>query len=350
MVKSSSQAVPAAAFALAGASGESSMSKTVAKGLRPTTKLASTRTRANAENGSRRHTTTERAACAMSKEFIKLITPPLLVKLLQRLRDGARTASGVEWEYIPEGWKYAETHPAVKGWNVQDILETYKRKWPKFVNVARGTAPLGIAHESELASQTDMISHNTIMSFAYVVALAAHRAEKLSMLDWGGGMGHYCVLTQSLLPGVEIDYHCKDVPMLAEYGAQLLPDQHFYTDEACLGQKYDLVMASTSLHYTQDWQRLLAGLAAAARRYLYIANLPVVVDASSFVFVQRPYAYGYNTEYLAWCLNSKQFMDCAESLGLGLVREFIYGHRPLIHNAPEQNEYRGYLFRPARAG
>jgi hypothetical protein len=132
--------------------------------------------------------------------------------------------------------------------------------------------------------------------------------------------------------------------LIPEYGGQLFPEQHFYADESCLERTYDFVMASTSLHYSQDWQTLLQQLAGATRNYLYIANLPTVKRVSSFVFLQRPYHYGYNTEYLAWCLNRTEFLRTAECAGLTLAREFIYGHEPLIRGAPEQNMYRGYLF------
>lgn len=283
------------------------------------------------------------------KEFVKLFIPPVAVGLLRRVRawvKGTGTAQGrVEWEYIPEGWAYARTHPEVKGWNVQDVLETYKRKWPKFVAMVEGTGPLGVAHESNLVTNADIGSHNTIMAFAYALALAARHKDTLSMLDWGGGIGHYCLLAQVLLPDVHIEYHCKDVPLLAEYGAQLFPDQHFYADESWLERTYDFVMASASLHYSEDWQQVLTGLAKAAEGYLYVTSLPTVLQVPSFVFVQRPYAYGYNTEYLGWCLNKDEFLRCTETVGLKLVREFIVGYKPFIHFASEQNEYRGFLFR-----
>ena len=210
--------------------------------------------------------------------------------------------------------------------------------------MVEGTGPLGVAHESDLTTNTDINSHNTIMSFAYAVALAAHRLESLSMLDWGGGIGHYYLLARSLLPNVRIDYHCKDVPVLAEYGAQLFPEQHFYTDESCLERTYDFVTASASLHYTEDWQTLLAALAEATRGYLYVTRLPTVLQAPSFVFIQRPYAYGYNTEFLGWCLNRASFLSEAEESGLTVVREFVIAERPSIANAPEQCQYRGFLF------
>lgn len=157
------------------------------------------------------------------------------------------------------------------------------------------------------------------------------------------------MLAQALLPGVEIEYHCKDVPLLCDYGAQLFPQQHFYADERCLERSYDFVIASTSMHYTEGWQTLLRRLAGATASYLYIANLPTVQQAPSFVFVQRPYQYGYDTEYLAWCLNRTEFLHTAEQAGVQLLREFVYGHQPVIWGAPEQNTYRGYLLQAPKA-
>ena len=67
------------------------------------------------------------------KEMIRLVTPPVFTHLAKWLQRGHQSC--IEWEYIPEGWAYAEKHPEVKGWNVQDVLEAYKRKWPKFVEI-----------------------------------------------------------------------------------------------------------------------------------------------------------------------------------------------------------------------
>ena len=284
------------------------------------------------------------------KATLRDLTPPILWRAVRKLRavlvgEDHSEPKAREWEYIPEGWSYARTHPEVKGWNVQDVLETYKQKWPRFVTMVQGTGPLGVAHESDLATNADIHSHNTMMAFAYALALAARHKDALSMLDWGGGIGHYYLLAQALLPDVRIEYHCKDVPLLAEYGARLFPDQRFYADESCLERTYDFVLASASLHYSEDWRRVLAGLARATGGYLYITRLPTVAQAPSYVFIQRPYAYGYNTEYLGWCLNKAEFLAEASRLGLTLVREFVIGEQPPIVNAPGPCQYRGFLFR-----
>jgi len=208
------------------------------------------------------------------KASVGLFIPPIFIQLARRLRlfqmIHLTKRPLIEWEYIPEGWAYAQNHSEVKGWNVQDILETYKQKWPKFVDMVQGTGPLGISHESTLPSNEDIYSHNTIMSFAYAITLAARKQESLSMFDWGGGIGHYFVLTQSLLPDMKIEYHCKDVPVLVKYGKQLFPEQHFYTDESCFKRTYNFVMASGSMHFAEDWRGLLASLTNATKGYIYI--------------------------------------------------------------------------------
>ncbi len=281
------------------------------------------------------------------KHVLREVVPPAAWRVMRELR-GHRAGSGGhaarEWEYVPEGWAYAQAHPEARGWDVEEIRDVYARKWPRFRALVQGTAPLGVAHESDLVSNEDLVSHNAVMGFGYVLALAARNRQSVSLLDWGGGIGHYYLISQALFPDLAVDYHCKDARALAEYGAEVLPEGHFYHDESCLAGSYDLVMASTSLHYTENWQPLVRALAQSARSYLYVTGLPTVRAAASFVFVQRPYAYGYNTEYLGWCLNRDEFLSCAALADVTLVREFVVGLKPPVHNAPEQVVYRGFLF------
>jgi putative methyltransferase (TIGR04325 family) len=252
-----------------------------------------------------------------------------------------------ERECLPEGWSYAETHQVVRGWEVDGICDIYRQKWPEFVSMLEGPGPLGFHHESEdLRHDTDLYSHNLAMSYGYVLGLTARDKEKISILDFGGGIGHYYLLAKALLPGVDIDYHCRDLSKMTALGKELLPDQQFYDNDKCFDRKYDLVLAIGSLQYNKNWREVFTRLAGVTTRYLYIARLGVVSHADSFVFIQRPYQKGYNTEFLAWCLNSKDILDCAHESKLVLVREFDYGDCDPIPNAPENHRERGYLFTP----
>src|SRR5690606_13940299 len=106
--------------------------------------------------------------------------------------------------------------------------------------------------------------------------------------------------------------------------------------------------ASCSIHYSEDWQKVVTQLASASHSYLYITRLPIVHHAASFVVVQRPYLHGYDTEYLCWFLNREEFLRYMRDLKMDLVREFLIQEKPDVTGAPEEGEYRGYLF--ARRG
>jgi putative methyltransferase (TIGR04325 family) len=285
---------------------------------------------------------------------LRNVTPPFLFSLLREARDGLRRRRRAEliiWEHVPEGWDRERHDPEVKGWDVEAVGRAYAAKWPSFRRALEGSGPLGIYHEVPLGHDVvrdDYDSHNTVMSFAYVLALTAQTKDAISLLDWGGGLGHYSLIAQALLPDVEIEYHCKEVPAICVVGRELQPDVTFHDGDGWRGRTYDLVMASNSLQYSRDWKITLTALREATASYLYVTRLPVVLDAPTFLVVQRPYRQGYATEYLSWALNRDAFLEGAEGGGCELIREFLLGDRFLAKGAPEEARSRGFLFRPAR--
>ena len=225
------------------------------------------------------------------------------------------------------------------------MVATQLAGWPAFVQSVEAPAPFGVSNEAVNMTELDFGFHNTVMSFGYVLARTGHGRSRLSILDWGGGIGHYYLYARALLPEVELDYHCRDLPRFATAGRGVLPRATFHDrDETALSQAYDLVLASSSLHYSKDWRADLAKLASVSGGYLYVTRQPFVDTASSFVVVQRPHRYGYLTEYPGWFLNRGEFLTAADELGLELLREFLIAERPVVPGAPEQADYRGFLF------
>jgi putative methyltransferase (TIGR04325 family) len=291
-----------------------------------------------------------------AKWLLKAVTPPILllgakwaaIALGLRKREQGHTPpegltqpetpeAPTEWEYVPEGWA-RET----KGWSVDAVARAYRDKWPAYLAAIAAPSPLGVHHETAEITRDDAGAHNMLVSFAYVLALAAGERDRISVLDWGGGLGHYYALGRSAVPGVDLEYHVRETPAVVAQGREVVPDVIFREDDSCFERKYDLVVASGSLHYESDWRALLARLAAAAGRWLYVARVPVALASESFVVLQRAHAYGYDTEYLGWVLNRAELI---RSAGLPLAREFLLDARFSADGAPETPvEHRSFLF------
>jgi putative methyltransferase (TIGR04325 family) len=244
-----------------------------------------------------------------------------------------------EWEYVPEGFARE-----VPGWDVEGVAAAERQKWPAFLEAVETAATIGVNHEGSVVEVDDYPTHNLLITFGFVLALAARGRSRLRVLDWGGGLGHYYVLARRLLPELELEYCCKDVPALAAAGRELLPDVEFTSDDAVLERRFDLVFASGSLQYAEDWHAQLAALGAAAESHLYVTRLPVALGVPSFTVVQRPHAHGYPTEYVGWVVNRNEFLGAADDAGLALREEFLVMAWFSAAGAPEDPVgHRGFL-------
>jgi putative methyltransferase (TIGR04325 family) len=297
------------------------------------------------------------------KWLVKAFTPPIIILGVKTalIRLGLRRPDEPppppepvvpepepEWEFVPEGWARTAGDPRVKGWDVTAVGAAYREKWPGFVHAIEGARPLGVYHEvaaGEDMTGEDPAAHNLVLSFAYVAALAAHAKDRLVFLDWGGGLGHYGEIARAVLP-VEVDYHCKEVDAVVTAAREARVDGRFVSDDSWRDRSYDLVLASGSLQYAEDWRAQLADLAAVCSGYLFVTRLPYARTTPSFHVLQRAYRYGYETEYVGWVVNRTELLECAAELGLELERELVLDAWLSAAGAPEDPiGHRGFLFK-----
>jgi len=279
------------------------------------------------------------------------LLPPLLVPAVRRLRDTLlRKERRAPWQYAPEGWQNLGT-----GWNDTIVEERYRAVWRGWLEAVSGAGPLGVDYfralrgfEGSPPGSVDRElawAHNGVMSYAYALSAATRMRTQLSIFDWGGGVGQFFQLSQALVPGVEIDYHAKDVPVLARLGREINPAVTFYADdESWVGGRFDLVSSISAFQFERDWSSLLGKLADAAAGHLFVSRLPVVESAPSFVVVQHAEAHDMQLEFCGWFLNRGEFLDTVERRGLKLRREFVLMDDTPVEGAPEQARYRGFLF------
>jgi putative methyltransferase (TIGR04325 family) len=295
------------------------------------------------------------------KRTLKPLLPPIVVEGLRRLRpraaaDSANVAASCHdaastddspphWEMVPNNNAAWAGH---EGWGHASIVETQRAKWDTFMLSVAKPQPLGQSHEGTTGGPPDVATHNTIMTFGYVLGRVAGRRDGVSILDWGGGLGHYYVYARELFPDVAWDYVIKDMPGLCAAGQRLLPKVKFVADDGeALSRRYDLVFASSSVHYARDHYTLIDRLCESARGWLMITRVPMIRHHDDFVVVQRPHIYGYMTEYAGWFMNRTRFVDHVTSRSFVLEREFAVGEAAHVPNAPEHGQYAGFLFRRA---
>ena len=282
-----------------------------------------------------------RVASSMKiRAFVRSLVPPVLVKPLARLWPSRERPV---LEYHSGGWNGLQNE--VPGWNTDSVVKQEYTKWEAFRNNVNGSGPLGFSHEStDLAVTRNVDFHNIHISYAYVLALTARQLSTISVLDWGGGLGHYYVLGKAVIPGVEIKFDCRDVPLMCERGRQLCPEINFYEDDRCLENKYDLVMINGSLGYFENWKELLPRIIATVKSHLFLTRVLTVRESPSFVALQRTDVYNYHSDMLTQVFNEKELLDVVAKSGLRLAREFVVGDGPTIVGAPEQCRDCGWLF------
>lgn len=280
-----------------------------------------------------------------ARRLMDAILPPAFVSVARAVKRKVKPVKA-HWEIIPGGWDAVRKNGNIRGWNVKSAVEASVVRAKAIVTGGLTERyPFGLSAETVDAPSAAMEFHNTAESFTHAFLSSTRMMTKASVLDWGGGLGQYSELCRAVAPEIELDYCCRELPEFAERGRELFPKVTYYSDESWRDRKYDFVFASASLHYVEDWKGKFRELAeAAVGRRLFVTRLPVVFKTAPYVFVQRPYAWGFDTEYASWCLNRHEFLENAEKLGLKKVWEFVTGERIEFEGTGEVGEYRGFLF------
>lgn len=258
------------------------------------------------------------------------MVPPLLWKLGQRI--AARNSD--RFEYVSADWA-TMVPDAVQAafWSTRIAQE--RSAFESLKARANAGEPL----TSSLNQDEDL----KYSAFGYALALAAREKQTVRVLDYGGNLGDYYLLGQSLVPGVHLDYHCRELAAIAEVGREINPDVSWHTDDSCLAGTYDLVMFSSSMQYF-DTTVLRAAMQATAGCCL-LSDVPAVQHVDSYFSTQR----SGDMVTVQRHPNRADTVRMAENAGLRLVREFEMGEHPVVRKAPEQPRCLGWLFQRASA-
>ena len=197
---------------------------------------------------------------------------------------------------------------------------------------------------SEEITGEDPAAHNLVVTFAYVAALAAHGKERLTFLDWGGG-----VVTTARSPAPSCPSRSSTTaarsrrpsPSRAIWGSRAGSCRTTPGPTAAMTSLWRAARSSTpktGVLSSPHSQRSRAAISTSP-------GSPTRARAPSFHILQRAYRYGYETEYVGWVVGRAELLDCAAGLGLTLEREFVIDAWLSAPGAPEDPiGHRGFLF------
>ena len=134
-----------------------------------------------------------------AKRILESVVPPLLWNIGKDFKR--RLVRSVDhYAYAPRGW----ATPLPGGANSQEY-------WTTFITRERSACEALIARvrAGEPAWTPDGGDNLKHVIFGYVLALAGRDKPKVTVLDYGGNLGDYYWVGRALVPGVELDYHCK---------------------------------------------------------------------------------------------------------------------------------------------
>lgn len=151
-----------------------------------------------------------------------------------------------------------------------------------------------------------------------VVATLLSRQAGVSLLDFGGGLGTAFVALSSALGGniARVDYRVVEVETICRAGRDLFATgaRPSFEPELPSGETFDVVQASSSMQYIEDWRGVLRRLAEYRAEYLVFGDL-LIGDFASYVTLQNY----YGSRIRSWFLNAKDFIDEVKLQGYQLA-------------------------------
>ena len=288
---------------------------------------------------------------AKLKFAIRSITPPVIYNLVHAIKQQVSSSVGVpivtsesELHVVPTSVVAPDANPEPE-WRAASYWEDTTTPWTPYTSSLVDQALAEEEMARTTGSFTGMLSDGTsrlwAVTYAYVLTFAQHDGT-ISILDFGGQLGRYGSIARLALPGIAVSYTVEELPDVCDVGGKVRPWIKFQTKAETTG-KYDLVFASGSLQYVEDWRGEMARLARLAGRCVFLSRLQLLEESPTTIVRHKMPTGGQS---IGWVFNRSELLDRAKSVGLTPVQEF-YFHDLIAHvdGLDAKPAERGYLFR-----
>ncbi len=224
----------------------------------------------------------------------------------------------IPFEHIWEGvYKGFDEAPVIgEGFKSQRWVNQSLEKVTSLIEQARSSAsvPSTVVHRDNL--------------LPFLASLLSHGSEKISILDFGGGLGATFVsVSQSVDPKKGFEYHIVDLDTICELGTEIFKNDDRISFHSSLPDNLpavDIVHIESALQYVEEWKEVLGRLAGYNAEYFLFTNLSAG-DIPTYATTQQY----YESRIPYWFFNLDEVVTAVTKLGYSLQFKSTYIHRIL---------------------
>jgi putative methyltransferase (TIGR04325 family) len=142
--------------------------------------------------------------------------------------------------------------------------------------------------------------------------------SRVSILDFGGSLGTaFIILSHAIGKDIgRVDYRVVEVDGICCVGRELFAEAPRPTFQSALpsAETFDIVQASSTLQYVEDWRNAIGRLSAYRAPFLVLGDL-LIGDFTSYVTLQNY----YDSRIRSWFINADDFIGEVKRHGYQLA-------------------------------
>jgi putative methyltransferase (TIGR04325 family) len=200
----------------------------------------------------------------------------------------------------------------------------------------RSLARLRELRAPETATVSQAVAYSSTLLHA-VAALALAQSPRLTVLDFGGGLGlTYASLLKAIGDPHGLEYHVVENPEVCAAGRREFEDDRriFFHDSIPDLRGVDIVHAQSSIQYVEDWKGVMRRLLGYGARTIVLTDVP----AGEFPTYASAQNY-YGSRIPCWFFNAEEFSSTAEAgdYRVALRTRFLGPYLGLYQDHPMDN-------------
>jgi putative methyltransferase (TIGR04325 family) len=159
-----------------------------------------------------------------------------------------------------------------------------------------------------------------------VAMMIKEKLERIKILDFGGGYGiGYLSLVESIGQYIKfVDYTIVELPRVCSEGREIFREKIRYKEDFPFEDKINLLHASSSLQYIEDWQSLIKKFTLLKPTYILLSdvfsgNIPTFCSLQNY----------YESKVPHWFINIEELMSEFQKSGYQLIMKNIVNSKRL---------------------